>query len=99
MTAKKKMKKKKKKKGKPTPKKKSLPVIRAWLEGQDAYTVTFVMDVWEFDLLDVQAYAKYNDNHRYILSVIERASVFRTIFDGPKYSKRRPVRIGTDKGN
>jgi len=29
------------------------------------------MDVWEFDPLDVQAYAKYNDNYRYILSVID----------------------------
>jgi len=29
------------------------------------------MDVWECDLLDVQAYAKYNDNYRYILSVID----------------------------
>jgi len=29
------------------------------------------MHVWECDLLDVQAYAKYNDNYRYILSVID----------------------------
>ena len=29
------------------------------------------MDVWECDLLDVKAYAKYNDNRRYILSVID----------------------------
>jgi len=58
----------------------------AWLEKQDAYTlhrlvrkrfarnpytVTNVMDVLECDLLDVQAYAKYNDNYRYILSVID----------------------------
>jgi len=47
--------------------------IKAWLEEQDAYTlrspvrkriarnpytVTNVMDVWEFYLLDIQAYAK-----------------------------------------
>jgi len=66
-------------------------VIRAWLERQDSYTllrpvmkrfasnpyaVTNVMDVWERDLLDVQAYAKYNDNHRYILSVIVVFSKF-----------------------
>ena len=29
-----------------------------------------MIDVWEFDLLDLQAYAKNNDKHRYILSVI-----------------------------
>ena len=68
------------KKGKPQ----SVGFTKAWLEEQDAYTlhrlvrkrfvrnpytVTNVMDVWECDFLDVQAYAKYNDNHRYILSV------------------------------
>jgi len=52
-------------------------VIGAWLEKEDAYTfhtpvrkrfarypytVTNVIDVWECHLLDVQAYAKYNDN-------------------------------------
>ena len=55
----------------------------AWLEEQDAYTihrpvrkrfarnpytVTNVMEVWECDLLDVQAYAKYKFNFKYILS-------------------------------
>jgi len=29
------------------------------------------MDVWECDLLDVQAYAKYNDNYRHILSFVD----------------------------
>jgi len=56
------------KKGKPQ----SVGTIKAWLEEQDAYTlhrpvrkrfdrnpynVINVMDVWECDLLDVQAYA------------------------------------------
>jgi len=74
-------------KGKPQ----SFGVIKAWLEEQDAYTlhrpakkrfahnpytVTNVMDVWECDLLDVQAYAKYNDNYKYILSVIDIFSKF-----------------------
>ena len=60
--------------------KKSDDVFRAWLEKQDGYmlhgpvrmrfarnpyTVTNVVDVWECDLLDVQAYGKYNDNYRY----------------------------------
>jgi len=34
------------------------------------------MDVWECDLLDVQAYAKYNDTYKYILSVIDVFSKF-----------------------
>jgi len=29
------------------------------------------MDVWECDLFDVEAFTKYNDNYRYILSVID----------------------------
>jgi len=70
---------------------KSFDVIRAWLEKDDAYTlhrlvrkrfasnpytVTKVMYVWECDLFYAQAYAKYNDNHRYILSVIDVFSKF-----------------------
>jgi len=96
--------------------------IRASLEKQDAYTlqrpvrkrfarnpynVTNVMDVWECDLLDVQAHAKYNDNHSYILCYrcipthgprkYEERS-FRclgiwSIFDDPKYSSRRPILV------
>jgi len=65
---------------------KSDDVITDWLVKRNAYgllgpvrkhfarnscTVSYVMNVWECDLLDVQAYAKYNDNYRYILSVIE----------------------------
>jgi len=65
---------------------KSANAIRALLEKQDAYTlhrtvrklsslnpytVTNVMDVWECDLLGVEAYAKYNDNHSFIQYVIE----------------------------
>jgi len=43
---------------------------------RNPYIVANVMDVWECDLLDVQAYAKYNDNHRHILSVIDLFSKF-----------------------
>jgi len=65
--------------------------IKAWLEKQDAYilhrpvrkhfarntyTVTNVMDVWEWDLLDVQTYAKYYDHYKYPLSVIDVFSKF-----------------------
>jgi len=43
---------------------------------RNPYTVTNVMGVRECDLLDVQAYTKYKDNHRYILSVIYVVSKF-----------------------
>ena len=67
-------------------KKKSVEVIKAWLEKQDGctlhrpvrkrfarnpYTGNNVMDVWKSDLLGIQTYAKFNDNYRYILSVID----------------------------
>ena len=109
---------------------KSVDVIRASSEKQETYmlhrpvekrfvsnsfTVTNVMNVWAWD---VQPYAKYDDTHRYFLSVIDVfskflhmspvktksgpyvATVFRSIFDDPRYSrrKRRPVWVGTDKG-
>jgi len=69
----------------------TVAATRAWLEEQDAYTlqrpvrkhfarhpytVTNVREVWECDLLDVQSYAKYNDNFRYMLSVIYVFSKF-----------------------
>jgi len=80
----------KSKKGKPQ----SVGFTKAWLEEQDAYTlhrpvrkrfarnpytVTNVMHVWECDLLDVQSYTKYNDNYKYILSVIDIFSKFHIL--------------------
>jgi len=65
--------------------------IRDWLEKRDAYTlhrpnrkrfarnpytVNNVMDVWECDLVDVQALGRFNDNYKYILSVIDVFSKF-----------------------
>ena len=65
--------------------------VRDWLVKQDAYTlhrpirkrfarnpytVNNVMDVWECDLVDVQALGRFNDNYKYILSVIEVFSKF-----------------------
>jgi transposase InsO family protein len=102
--------------------------IRAWLEKQDAYTlhrrvrrpfprnpysVTNVMDMRECDLVDVQAHGKFNDNFKYILSIIEVFSKF--LYMVPLKSKtgtavtaafhsvlpqrrRRPVWVRTDKG-
>jgi len=60
--------------------------IRDCLEKQDAYilhrpirkrfarnpyTVNNVMDVWECDMVDVRALGIFNDNYKYILSVID----------------------------
>jgi len=66
------------------------------------------MDVWEFDLIDVQAYAIYNDVFSKFLHMVpvktktgpSVASAFRSVFDDPKYSsrKRRPIWVRTDKG-
>jgi len=60
--------------------------IKAWLLQQDAYTlhrpvrkrfarnpytVNNRNDVWESDLVDVQGLAKYNDDVKYLLTVID----------------------------
>jgi hypothetical protein len=65
--------------------------VKSWLEEQDAYTlhrpvrkrfprnpytVSNVMNVWECDLLDMQAHSKVNDNFRYLLTVIDVFSKF-----------------------
>jgi len=65
--------------------------LRAWLEKQDSYTlhrpirrrfarnpysVNNVMDVWECDLVDVQALAKFNDKYKYVLSINDVFSKF-----------------------
>jgi IS30 family transposase len=108
---------------------KSAGDARAWLEKQDAYTlhrrvrkrfprnpysVTNVMDVWECDLVDVQALGKYNDNFKYILSVIDVFSKFLHMIrlkskTGTAVaeaflsvlgdpSHRRPIWVTTDEG-
>ena len=68
---------------------------QAWWERQDAYTlhkpvrkhfprnpyiVTNVMQVWESDLLDVQNVSKFNNNYKYLLTVI---NVFWNFFMYP----------------
>jgi len=35
------------------------------------YIMSNLMEVWECDLLDIRSLVKYNDMHRYILSVID----------------------------
>jgi len=103
--------------------------IKDWLEKQDAYTfhrsirkrfarnpytVNNVMDVWVCDLVDVRALGRFNDNYKYILSVIDVFSKFLHLV--PLRSKtctavasaftsiykdsssRHPVWVRTDKG-
>jgi len=69
----------------------SADVIRTYLEKQDVYklhrpvrkrfapylsTVNNVKNMWGFDLLHVRTYAKYNNNYRHILSVVDVFSIF-----------------------
>ena len=56
---------------------------------RNPYTVTNVRDVWECDLLDLHSYAKYNDNFRYILSVVDVFTKFLYLF--PVKTKSRPA--------
>jgi len=72
------------------------------------------MVVWECELLDVQAYAKYKDNYRYILSVIDVFSKYLHLIpiktkSGPSVAsafrfiidlrrRRTPIWMRTDKG-
>ena len=75
--------------------------VRAWLEKQDAYTlhrqmrkrfprnpysVTNAIDVWECDLVDVQSLSRFNDGHKYILTVID-------VFN--KYLHMVPLKVKT----
>ena len=83
---------------------------------RNPYSVTNVMDVWECDLVDIQSVVKFNDNHKYILTVIDvfskylhmvplkvktgaaTASAFESVLRDPKYRRRRPICVRTDKG-
>jgi len=38
---------------------------------RNPYTVLNVLDVWEADSVDVQFFAKQNDNHRYLITIID----------------------------
>jgi len=72
----------------------SVGSTKAWLEedaytlhrpvrkrfARNPYTVTNVRDVWECDLLDVQSYAKYNENFRNMLFGIDVFSKFLYLF-------------------
>jgi hypothetical protein len=43
---------------------------------RNPYSVNNVMDVWEADLLDVQTLSTYNDNYKFLLTVIYVFSKF-----------------------
>jgi transposase InsO family protein len=43
---------------------------------ENPYTVTHINDVWESGLVDVQGLAKYNDDVKYLLTVIDVISKF-----------------------
>ena len=77
--------------------------IKSWLQTQDAYTmhrpvrkrfernpytVSNINDVWEIDILDLSSLKKYNDNHKYLLQVIDVFS---------KYLHSVPMRTKTGK--
>ena len=65
--------------------------IRTWLQKQDAYTlhrpirkrfprnpcsVNYVLDVFECNLVEVQALRKHNDGYKYLLTVVDVFSKF-----------------------
>jgi len=77
--------------------------INTWLQEQEAYTlhkpvrkrfyrntysVSNLMDVWETDLVDIQNLAKYNDNYKYLLTVIDVFSKYLYVI--PLKSKTGP---------
>ena len=59
--------------------------MKTWLQKQDAYTLyrqvrkrfprnpysVNILDVFECDLVDVQALNKHNDGHKYLVTVID----------------------------
>jgi len=70
---------------------KSASDIKTWLQKQDIYTlhrpirkrfprnpysVNNVLDIFEYDLVDVQALSKHNDVYKYLLIVIDVFSKF-----------------------
>ena len=57
---------------------------------RNAYTVNNIDDVWEIDIMDLSSVKKYNDNHRYLLQVIEVFS---------KYLHSIPLRTKTERSH
>jgi transposase InsO family protein len=102
--------------------------VQQWLESQDSFTlhqsrrknfdrnrflVNYIDDVWQADLCDMQSLSKYNDNFKYMLTVIDIFSKFAwivvlrnktsgEIIRGFEEifltSNRKPTNLNTDKG-
>jgi transposase InsO family protein len=81
---------------------------------RNPYDITNVMDVREYNLMNVKSLSKYNDKYKYLLSVIDVFSKFLHIVPLrsktgtgvasaflsilAKYSHRRPIWLRTDRG-
>ena len=60
--------------------------------GRNPYSTNNVMDDWECDLVEFQALTKFNDNYKYMLSVID---VFQISTSGPsKVQDRYSCNVG-----
>jgi len=68
--------------------------VKSWLEKQYAYTlhkplrkrfarnpytVNNILDVWECDLIDLEALGKFNDSHKYLLTAIDVFSILHVV--------------------
>lgn len=113
---------------KATKKKISKMNVEEWLENQETYTLhqplrkkfdrnrfisNYIDDVWQADLCDMQSLSKYNDNFKYLLTVIDLFSKFAWIIvlrnktsleiirgfqEIFESSNRKPTNLNTDKG-
>lgn len=77
------------------------------------YNITNIDDLWEMDLIDMQKYSRTNKGHKYILAVIDcfskyawcipikrktPAEIIRGFDEIFSSTKRRPIKIQSDKG-
>lgn len=77
------------------------------------YNITNIDDLWEMDLIDMQKYSRNNKGHKYILAVIDcfskfawcvpikqktPAEIIRGFNEIFSSTKRRPIKIQSDKG-
>lgn len=106
----------------------TLQKVKSWLESQDTYTIHkparkhfkrnkvvayYIDQLWEADLVDMQEFAQYNDNYKYLLTVIDvlskyawaiplkkktGAEVVEAFQNIFKESGRKPLMLRTDRG-
>src|ERR1700678_234147 len=101
--------------------------VKNWLMTQDVYTlqkpirwkfsrnrtlVSHIDDVWQIDLVDMQAYKRQNDNHGFLLTCIDIFSKFAWAIPIKQKSSahmtealqkilqsgRKPIKIQSDRG-